>query len=63
MSDLNFLTDSEPRNPIGEWAVRGGVTVLAGAMKEQDDSGLVVIILAIASSCDLPPLPLFLCVP
>jgi len=27
MSDLKFLQESEPRNAIGDWAIRGGVAV------------------------------------
>jgi hypothetical protein len=42
MADLRFLTDSEPRNPIGEWAVRGRVAVffiVVGMRKCSSDPG------------------------
>jgi hypothetical protein len=42
MVDLNLLPDSDPRNPIGDWVVRGGVVVffvVFGMEKFSSDAG------------------------
>src|ERR1022692_3826214 len=42
MAELKLLTDSEPRNPMGDWVVRGGVAVffvIFGMEKFSSDPG------------------------